>query len=154
MIPYSLKTKYQPLKAKVPGVYFGYDLSDYGGKAPIKWMADNKDLFVFPIEAISASREPYDYDKLPDDSGVYFLFLGEVLQYVGISKLICDRLRQHRYPNRPSLVQADWFDSWAALWAPFDMCRHVECYYIHKLRPPKNSSYPTAYGLSKEWLKG
>jgi len=144
---------YAPLEALAEGTLFGFDLADYGDLSPVAWMLANKERFVFPLERIAEARKPYNWDDTPDDSGVYFLFLEDQLQYVGRARYISNRLDHHRYPNRPSRVPAEWFDSWSAIWAPDEMAKHVECYYIHKLKPPRNIDYPPIWDIAKEWLR-
>ncbi len=95
-------------------------------------------IFLEPRELL---RSPWD--DAEHECGVYFLFLGDELQYVGLACSISTRLLQHRYPDAPSLAQATWFDSVATIEVyDDDERRAIECYYINKLRPPRNVIYP------------
>lgn len=86
-------------------------------------------------------RDMPRYDRLEDRSlfytGVYFLFDGDALQYVGQSGYIAGRIRQHRHTWRP-------FTSWGAVEVPHDLLSHLETAYIRALRPPQNTLIPPA----------
>lgn len=68
-------------------------------------------------------------------SGVYFLFDGDALVYVGQSCYIASRISQHRHAWRP-------FTTWGAVPVPGDLLTHVETAYIRTLRPPQNTMIP------------
>lgn len=84
-------------------------------------------------------RDMPRYDRQEDRSlfftGVYFLFDGDTLQYVGQSGHIAGRIRQHRNTWRP-------FTSWGAIEVPHDLLSHVETAYLCALRPPQNAIIP------------
>lgn len=71
-------------------------------------------------------------------SGVYFLFDGFTLVYVGLSVNVAARLRAHRmnYFDRTSRVI--WFTLWAAIEVPEYWLEEVESHYIAEHQPPLN----------------
>lgn len=109
--------------------------------SPIDRIKADKDRLVLPLGEIASRRRPWE--DAEHNYGVYFLFSGDELQYVGKACSITDRLLQHRYPDRPSLRQAEWFDSVSTIEVEEDLfITAVECYYIHTFRPPRNIKYP------------
>lgn len=136
--PVEAEAGYSPLPSNAGGLhYFGSHLKDYG-QSKHHWFVKNKWRFRVSLESLLAWRVPLVLDEIQGGCGVYFLFLGERLQYVGQSKNIQYRLSQHLYSMRPAFPLADWFDSFAAIWVPRDFLDTVEGYYIHVLKPPRN----------------
>ena len=110
--------------------------------------------YVRAAEVIAAARRSWDDPE--HESGVYFLFLDAALQYVGQAISISTRLDQHRYPDWPSLVPATWFNqvSTVEVLDEYPVLNAVECYYIHKLRPPRNIKYPRPNRYARAMLNG
>lgn len=71
-------------------------------------------------------------EGLPYCSGIYFLWSGETVEYVGKSTNISRRLRlpRHSYLREDDLISFIPFKQDVLDWA--------ECYYIGLLRPPRN----------------
>lgn len=72
-------------------------------------------------------------------SGVYFLFRGDDLLYVGLSVQVTTRTQEHakRSWNVP-------FDNYGAISVPERLLRNVETAYIYSLYPPENTNYAPA----------
>jgi len=65
-------------------------------------------------------------------SGVYFLFSGEELMYIGQSKNVHARVASH-------IGRADFsFDRYSYIHTPPSALDEWESFYIHALQPPKN----------------
>lgn len=78
----------------------------------------------------------YDrYDSPSRTDGVYFLFEGEDLLYVGQSTFVMKRIEQHRNSWRP-------FSHWGCLHVPGNLLKIVETAYIRVLRTPQNRYVP------------
>lgn len=56
------------------------------------------DIPVLPLELVR--RLPGADDCQEYDAGVYFLWLDDNLQYIGMSKQICNRINMHEYAKR------------------------------------------------------
>ncbi len=69
---------------------------------------------------------------IPSDAGIYFLFLGRRLQYIGQSSKVFSRIAKHRNSD---LIA---FDNWRFL--PVELCDldAIEAAYIRAHRPPHN----------------
>lgn len=131
---------YDMLPATKEYNYFGHDPRDFGRRRPFDWFHHNRDRFLLPFDRIAAAKAPYSADAPPDSEGVYFIFTGDDLAYVGQSVLISDRLIQHAYPLfvAPPL---SWITHFSAIWVPLLFLDAVEGYYIHLLRPLRNLQY-------------
>ena len=105
---------------------------DFGGMSTRDWFHANSERFLFPLEAVRAASKPYKYP--PWGCGVYFLFFDDAFQYVGLSKNINLRLREHQKKSWPDT----WFNRYTALWVPEYLMKDVESYYIHTFHPPAN----------------
>lgn len=132
---------YAPMPSRHDGVYFGYEREDYLGLSPVAWFHHHHERFLRSLDQIRGARAAYEDGAGPEGEGIYFLFDGDALQYVGQSRAIATRLVQHFYPNPPSLLIAPWLSHFSAIWAPLDLLNTVEGYYIHLLRPPRNVKY-------------
>ena len=133
-----IEAGYSPLSSNAGGLhYFGAHPKDYG-LSKHHWFVKNKWRFRVSLESLLARKVPLVLDNIQGGCGVYFLFLGDSLQYVGQSKNIQSRLSQHICSMRPILPIADWFDSLAAIWVPRDFLDTVEGYYITTFKPPRN----------------
>lgn len=73
----------------------------------------------------------FDYTMRRGTSGVYFLFVGDDLTYIGQSQQIATRVKQHRRCGRP-------FTSYGFVDVPGDVAEAVEIAYIHALKPSGN----------------
>jgi hypothetical protein len=69
---------------------------------------------------------------LPSAPGIYFLWVDDVVEYVGQSIRLCDRLRlgMHHVLNERHRISVVFVDRKELTWA--------ECYYIGALRPHRN----------------
>jgi hypothetical protein len=70
--------------------------------------------------------------SLPNGAGIYFLFLGRELQYVGQSKSLMSRIGQHMYEERIA------FDSVSWLSCDVGELNRLESAHIRILRPAMN----------------
>lgn len=133
------------------GLPFGYDLSDYAGYCPIDdWFHDHRQRFILDIATLP--RQPHAMNAGPWDSGIYFLFRGDELRYVGQSKYIKQRLNRHGYPPPKTFDHVEWFTDYACIWVPQMFLDSVESYYLHKYDPPINVKLPPAYGPACDYL--
>lgn len=71
-------------------------------------------------------------------SGVYFLFGGPTLVYVGKSGYVKQRIHQHRSVWRP-------FTHWGVVPMPHPLLDAIEAAYICALRPEQNTFVPITY---------
>lgn len=96
---------------------------------------------------IEVERDGSDYQVLPDDIrylpridakngavGVYFLFRGDDCIYVGQSKNVHTRVREHRLGRNGSKD----FDTYSWLPVPEEKLDQAELHYIETLMPPLN----------------
>lgn len=74
-------------------------------------------------------RRPYRFGDGPHESGIYFLFAGFELLYVGQSVSIASRLRSH----------AIRFNMYATICLPRHWLDKVEHHYIVAHQPPLNT---------------
>ncbi len=75
------------------------------------------------------------YKKAPDAPGVYALYWGSTLQYIGMASSLYDRIRAH--------VDEVPFGSFAWFKMPKDQIAAAEAELIHEYDPPWNTNYPT-----------
>lgn len=104
----------------------------------LEWATDNVATWRLTLDEIAKTRQPYTYRAGPHVSGIYFLFQGEQLQYVGLSYSISTRLRAHYKPTIDPLLLAVWFDSYSYVEAPREALLQIESYYIQAFKPPLN----------------
>lgn len=99
---------------------------------------------LLPMADLRAARVPYRIGAgIPgseDDSGIYFLFDGAELVYIGLSVYVSARLRSHFMKRLDDPHNAMWFDHYAATPVPQIWLRDVEYKYIRRERPPLNVS--------------
>lgn len=126
-----------PIRALCPGIdrRFTWDGANGQHKVPIDWLMHYASAFHFSDAEIWAARTTA---SMPTASGVYFLFDGEECIYIGETNSFCHRALQHKR----NLVR---WTSHAYFEAPKMHAPEVEAYYIRRIRPAFNSSYP---GLS------
>lgn len=117
-----------------------------------RWLIANADHIYVPFETISDAKVVYNFNDGPNDPGVYFLFDGDELQYVGQAKAIYRRLQQHKYPWRPALTPNPWFTHYSAIWVPHEFLNCLEMLYIHKLTPPRNTRYLSVNSCLRRYL--
>lgn len=75
--------------------------------------------------------------------GVYFLFDGPELVYVGHSGYVRQRIGQHRAMQRS-------FTRWGAVPVPHPLLAPIESAYIAALRPAQNTFVPNTYEALEE----
>lgn len=143
--------RFDPLPSSQPGVYpFGHEMVDWGDYPTLDdWFHAHRQRFIVEVDRLP--RLPHKMNDGPWCEGVYFLFLGDELVYVGQAKYIRQRLNRHGYPP-PQRHHVDWFDHYACLWAPRMYLDSVESYYIHRLDPPRNIKLPPAYSPACDYL--
>jgi hypothetical protein len=145
-----------------PGLHLGYRKGKTGGRWVMRWrtaddkyhvetigMADDMtdadgrtvlDLAQAQAAAwsnkVSLAQVPLSLSEirsLPQPTiGIYFLFLGTTLQYVGQTINVFDRVKQHQ--RQSEIV----FDAWYFLPAKVDDLGVLEEVYIRAYRPPHN----------------
>jgi len=71
--------------------------------------------------------------------GIYGLFDGERLIYVGKSARLASRLQQHQTAMKYARGQD--YTSYACIAVPEDLCGHIEIAHIHALEPKNNRQY-------------
>jgi hypothetical protein len=101
-------------------------------KIPVKWLEHYAPVFHFTDDELRAARSTND---LPRASGVYFLFDGDECVYVGETKNFAQRLEQH-------VDRGLWWTSHVYFEVPKFFSPDVEAYYIHRIKPQFNASYP------------
>lgn len=143
---------YKALPSSMPDAYpFGHDVRDFGDEFATldDWFHHHKQRFIFDLEQLP--RKPHKMNDGPWSEGVYFLFSGNELVYVGQAKYIMQRLNRHGYPP-PQRTHVEWFDHYACIWAPLIHLNSVESYYIHRFDPPRNVKLPPKYGPACDYL--
>lgn len=80
--------------------------------------------------------------EMPMPSGVYFLFRGQRIVYVGQSKILFARIVD---PNHPTAKEG--IDGFAYLPCPPKALNVLESLYIHALRPELNGAFQTKSGV-------
>jgi hypothetical protein len=98
---------------------------------------------VFPPPPLPTFEPSRDAKALPDMSGVYFLWEGEMVAYVGKAKRLCDRLRlgTHHVMRATDRISFLPFPAHNLSWA--------ESFYIGVFRPTRNfgqSGFHRKYG--------
>lgn len=104
----------------------------YEGMIPDDWYQKRLPELFLPIEKLREIRQSWE-GKGPAEEGVYFLWLGEDLQYVGKSVNIDDRLFQH--------WQSKAFDHFCFVSVPRLYLAELETKYIRALKPPLNQRH-------------
>ncbi len=133
-------------------MHFGYEKEDWEGLRPFEWMHKNHERFFFPFSDIRAAKAPADLNSVLNlDSGIYFLFCGDNLEYVGQAKSFYPRLSQHLYPNRPSLNKTPWITHWSYIWVPHLLLNDIEYFYLDILKPPRNTKFMGYEGELKRY---
>lgn len=112
-----------------------------------RFLTDEPRLIVPPLDrkavyqslsVIRLWRAPWRPACGPRGSGVYFLFVGFDLTYIGQSKDVSNRLRAHRmnvFDRRSRVIP---YDLWAAIEVPEWWLDEVEREYIGEHQPPFN----------------
>jgi hypothetical protein len=101
-------------------------------KIPIDWLTHYARCFHFSDAEILAARKT---GHMPRASGVYFLFRDDQCFYVGQTQNFFDRHEQHQR-NGVEWTSHTYFE------VPKFFAPDVEAYYIHRIRPQFNLSYP------------
>jgi len=106
----------------------------YEGMKPYKWLQKNKDKYLFDLSHIQSLRGT---ETPPCESGIYFLFVGDDLTYVGRSRYLSKRLEEHhKTMHQPH-------DCWAWIVAPDLVIQHLELNYWLRFKPPYNVVCPS-----------
>lgn len=102
-------------------------VDEYEGMYPMQWLVANADRFIHrPIDL------PFWESTADRVSGIYFLYLQNELQYVGLSIDIESRLTTHAESGKE-------FDCVRFLSGiPRDLLEHFEVFYINQYQPPLN----------------
>lgn len=108
-------------------------------KIPAAWLTHYARAFHFSDEEILAARTKGD---MPIAGGIYFLFQGDKCVYVGQTKCFWDRSQQHQKNG------LHW-ESHAYFEAPKRHAKAIEAYYIRRMRPCFNSSFPNEVTYSE-----
>lgn len=111
---------------------FVWQGSDEQHPIPIEWLKHYASAFHFSDAEILAGRKTGD---MPRASGVYFLFLGDQCFYIGQTGDFSARAEQHKRNG------VEW-TSHAYIEVPKFHAPVVEAYYIRRLKPPFNATYP------------
>lgn len=93
----------------------------------------------------------FSLPKIGMEPGVYFLWQGADLQYVGQSVAVLHRIASHCGDGAPLREGAfgvhkrsTWFDSFSYVAAPAEDLRSLERHYLDTLIPPRNRDTRTA----------
>ncbi|QOY96374.1 hypothetical protein IM543_11445 [Massilia sp. UMI-21] len=124
----------EPIRELSAGVdrHFQWDCANSTQKIPIKWLEHYARCFHFSDDEIRAARTA---SSMPQASGVYFLFRGDVCIYVGQSQNFAARAEQHERNG------FEW-TSHTYIEVPKFHAPAVEAYYIRRLSPPLNGYIP------------
>lgn len=102
------------------------------GCTPADWLYQNASTYLpSPMALRSRAACPHGYTP-PAEQGVYALFLGGVVQYVGQARNVQRRLRQHRQDG----LQFDEYATAAPL--PSLFLSEIEAFYMALFDPPVN----------------
>ncbi len=104
------------------------------------WLQHNWKPLHQTLDEISARKVKYALNDGsgylqnmgPNESGVYFLFDGDELMYIGKATSINRRLYRHFDGNSFPWRNVSWIEM------PQECAEEVEHYYIHALNPPMN----------------
>lgn len=116
------------------------------GIGPIKWLDLNFASFCLQREEIISRSVPADA-KCIDGQGFYFLIVGDMIVYVGISNEIWFRMRRHR--EDPS----KYFTRVTIINAPEIVAKQMEAFYYEKYSPPFNERPERLHDALRKHLK-
>lgn len=111
-----------------------------------EWRAPAKTLprGVFPLDQL---RPTYKNEDWPFDPGVYFLWRGPLLSYVGMTQYLSDRINCHINVQhglyRGKIIPFDRI-SWLVCYDEKHAAR-LEALYIRTYLPPYNDKIPPCY---------
>lgn len=106
------------------------------GENDIDWMVSNLDKYIFDKNAIIGAAQNYSYAHNPGmgpQPGVYFLIKDERVVYVGLSKYISNRVKEHHTKFMP-FNRVAWIGG-----IPEQFLETMEVYYIYEFEPPLNN---------------
>ena len=113
----------------------GLTLNEYEWRL---WLTHNWQSLHFDLPSLrdrkvqyGVPKDGYRQNMGPAMSGIYFLFCGDELQYIGKASNLSQRLWRH-FVDRPNWDHVTWIE------APVECCEEVEHYYIHEFNPPQN----------------
>jgi len=112
-------------------------------EARFKGQSDSEPNSLIPLEVVALPR----YDAISGSCGVYFLFDGNECIYVGQSRHVHVRVREHRTNNSAKKT----FDSYAFLPVALKDLDAIEAHYIALMRPRLNDSLNPDRPRSKSW---
>lgn len=98
----------------------------------------DESLMAHSLDEIRASKVKYRRGLPVPECGIYFLFGGDALLYIGLSNTMNWRLHAHFMKRVDDTDNAIWFDSVATIAVPEPCLRRVEKHYIRRERPPRN----------------
>lgn len=116
------------------GAGFHLDGFDATYRVPFEWLKANAAAFHFSDAEIIQGQTD-SFRAVSNCAGIYFLLMDDEIIYVGLAKEIHRRMMAH-YRKGVRWTGHAWFK------APPIHLRSIECYYIHRIRPALNKSYP------------
>jgi hypothetical protein len=130
-----------PVRKLCPGIdrRFAWEGANSEHVVPCKWLEHYASAFHFTDVEIWASRSTA---MMPTASGVYFMFDEETCIYIGQTNNFFNRAMQHKR-NRMRWTSHAYFE------APKTHAPDIEAYYIRRIRPIMNSSYPALNAYSR-----
>ncbi len=113
----------------------------FAGMRPCDWIEANWRRYLYSPSGLSNWLE--DGGDLPDIGGVYFLWRGPSLLYVGIANAIYRRIDSHTTARRIPFDDVSGFEV-AGRFRRDLYLKAIECAYIRALSPPYNAhdGYP------------
>lgn len=119
-----------------------------------EWLAVNWQPLHQTLANISGRRvqygvpvDGYRTNMGPNGSGVYFLFNGDRLQYVGKATSISHRLWRHFVEKNIAWDCVSWIEVIS------DAAEEVEHFYIYELKPPCNRRHLSRGHLMRELVQ-
>jgi len=100
-------------------------------RQPHGLLAENSARIMLDLCELQARILSWPGEQPPLQSGIYFLFMGNDLMYVGKSINAQSRIQQHKDNGRV-------FDGWSFVAVPEIFLEDVERNYITKFTPPEN----------------
>lgn len=109
--------------------------------SPSEWLQNNSAKLTLNNDQVIAAKTGLEFGGLRNYAGVYILFNGDDVMYVGQSMNCFNRVGQHK---RNKLFR---FDGWVVITGlPSLFLEDIEAYYINLLHPVANGSYPNVCG--------
>jgi hypothetical protein len=105
----------------------------FEGLAPTEWMERRRAEIFLSTEELRSRKAAWPAIE-PQESGIYFLWRGDELLYIGLSGNIIHRLEEHKRGGMP-------FDAFSYVLVPDLIMPTVERRYIKSLAPPLNTRW-------------